>query len=200
MVVGTMGMIYSDTRQKPGHHDIKEKWWAEHGIELERVALTVNGHVANQAVAPAGDYCAEGSNVCVDTKASVDEVAGNINGKEHERFIAEIERAAAWGYRLVILVENELGYANMGDVLRWTNGHCVRCHKRRVTGKARGCNPNGKGKCPRHGTRKPIQGARLYKAMDTIERRYGCRFEFCAPDESARRICELLGVTVDERA
>lgn len=144
MVVGTMGMIYSDTRQKPGHHDIKEKWWAEHGIELERVALTVKGHAANPAVAPAGDYCADGSNVCVDTKASVDEVAGNINGKEHERFIAEIERAASWGYRLVILVENELGYANMGDVLRWTNGHCVRCHKRRVTGKAVAATPTAR--------------------------------------------------------
>lgn len=197
-----MPVVYEDSRQQVhsgDKHAVKHAWFAEHGIELVRTALTPKGHAANPAVAPAGDYCAEGSNVCVDTKASVDEVAGNINGKEHERFIAEIERAASWGYRLVILVENELGYANMGDVLRWTNGHCVRCHKRRVTGKARGCNPNGKGKCPRHGTRKPIQGARLYKAMDTIERRYGCRFEFCAPEDSARRICELLGVIVDDQ-
>lgn len=193
-------MIYEDSRQQAGRHEIKHAWFAEHGIELERVALTVKSHAANPAIAPAGDYCTDGSNICVDTKASVDEVAGNINGKEHGRFIAEIERAAAWGYRLVILVENDLGYTNMGDVVRWVNGHCVKC---RFVAKQDepGCNPmDNKGKCRKHETRKPIQGARLYKAMSTIEKRYGCRFEFCTPEESAKRICELLGVDYASRA
>lgn len=189
--------IYEDSRQQVhsgDKHAVKHAWWAAHGVEVERVALTLKTHAARPEIAPAGDYCADCSNVCVDTKASVDEVASNINGKEHGRFIAELRRAADAGYRIVILVENDLGYANLGDVVRWENGHCATCYMRRGNRPKATCDPRGDGRCLRHDTRKPIQGARLYKAMDTIERRYGCRFEFCAPNDSARRICELLGV------
>ncbi len=184
-----MSTIYEDTRQqvKPvDKHAIKHDWWRAHGVEVLRQKLSF------------GDYSADGSNVCVDSKANVDEVAKNINGAEHDRFIRECERAAQAGYRLVFLVENDLGYDNLGDVVRWTNGHCVHCGRnmeRNATGDCKPLDPHGK--CPRHGTRKPIQGPRLYKAMRTIEARYLCSFEFCAPDESARRICELLGVGYD---
>lgn len=180
------GTVVCDTRQHAGKHEHKAEWWAAHGVPTVARKLDF------------GDYMAEGSNVSVDTKRSVDEVASNINGRDHARFIRECERAARAGCRLVVLVENGLGYSNMGDVARWVNGHCARCRLNAANGKGGGCMPlDPHGKCPRHGTRKPIQGARLYKAMGTIERRHGCRFEFCAPEEAARRICELLGVEYD---
>lgn len=178
--------IICDTRQHAGKHGHKMDWWVAHGVPTVVRKLDF------------GDYMTDGSNISVDTKRDVDEVAKNINGAEHDRFIRECERAAQAGYRLVFLVENDLGYTNLGDVVRWTNGHCVHCGRnmeRNATGDCKPLDPHGK--CPRHGTRKPIQGPRLYKAMRTIEARYLCRFEFCAPSESAERICGLLGVEYD---
>ena len=181
------GAIHEDTRQQVhggvDKHAAKHGWWAGHGVDVRREKLDF------------GDYMAYGSNVSVDTKRNVDEIAQNINGKSHARFRRECERARDAGYRLVFLVENELGYENAGDVVRWENTHCAKCHMRARRGNEGGCRPlEPHGKCPRHGTNKPIQGARLYKAMRTMEGRYGVRFEFCRPEDSARRICELLGV------
>lgn len=176
-----MPVIIEDTRQQAGKHERKHGWFAAHGVELVRRKLD------------AGDYMREGSNITVDTKASVDEIAGNISAG-HRRFRAECERARDAGLRLVVLVENLNGYRSIADVSPWTNGHCAACFKYR----RKMCDPRGGGGCARHGKRgKPIQGDRLAAAMSTMQRRYGVRFEFCAPDESARRICELLGVNYE---
>ena len=179
--------IYIDTRQHKGKHETKHRWFAEHGVMTKRRKLDF------------GDYMADGSNRSVDTKASVDEIAQNINGKEHARFRRECERARDAGHRLYILVENGHGYESMGDVVRWTNGHCAACHLRATDKRPDGCKPlDPHGRCPRHGTLKPIQGARLYKAMETMGNRYGVRFLFCAPQDAARIVCELLGVDYEE--
>ena len=131
----------------------------------------------------------DGSNITVDTKASLSEIAGNISS-QHRRFRNECERAAAAGLRLVVLVE-ERGYSCIADVCAWTNNHCAYCSWR----KSRKCDPKEPGKCPRHRTaQKPIQGKRLAAAMQTMSDRYGVRFEFCDPRDTGRRICELLGV------
>lgn len=192
-------ILYEDTRNKRGKHELKHEWWSAHGVKVVRASLTAKTHEIDTAIAPAGDYCTKTSNVCVDTKRNVDEIAGNINGKQHKRFIAECRRAANAGYKLVVLVENELGYERVSDVLRWTNGMCVHCGKRAISGKTGGCKPlDPRGKCAKSGKMKPIQGTRLAKAMSTIESRYGCRFEFCSPQESAKRICDLLGVPYDD--
>lgn len=176
-------LIFSDTRQHAGKHEIKEKWWADHGVAVHRAKLDF------------GDYMAEGSNVSVDTKRNVDEIAQNIGGKSHGRFRRECERAAAAGYRLVVLVENGEGIADVSDLLCWTNGHCRACS----FAHARKCRPHDpRGKCAKHGTMKPIQGDRLARAMSTMAARYGVCFRFCAPEESARTVCELLGVDYDE--
>jgi len=172
-----MPTIIEDTRQQKGKHAIKHEWFAAHGIELERRKLD------------AGDYMRDGSNITVDTKASIAEIAGNISS-QHRRFRAECERAAAAGLRLVVLVEQR-GYTCIADCNTWVNDHCAACSYRR----SRQCNPHSGGGCPRHHTHmKPIQGDRLARAMQTMSDRYGVRFEFCAPKDSARRICELLGV------
>lgn len=176
-----MAVLQTDTRQQRGKHDIKNEWWASHGVSTVRSTLDF------------GDYMVEGSNISIDTKRNIQEIAQNINGRGHDRFKRECIRAAAAGYRLIILVENRDGITSIDGVRAWTNEHCMRC----VHLRNKACDPQGSGKCMQHGTRKPIQGERLARAMSTMSERYGVRFEFCDPHESAKRICDLLGVRYD---
>ena len=179
-----MPTIYEDTRQqiyktdKPAH---KHLWWDEHGVDVKRRKLET------------GDYATDTSNVLVDTKRDVAEVAQNIGGRQHSRFKRECQRAQDAGCRLVVLVENLHGYTQISHVNAWLNSHCACC----VHYKRKSCIPRASGKCLKHGTRKPIQGDRLARAMSTMSKRYGVRFEFCKPSEAARRICELLGVAYE---
>lgn len=186
-------ICWEDTLQQSGKHEIKHDWFAKHGVEIKQTRFDGKHGVPVSF----GDYYREGSNVVVDTKRNVEEIAKNINGRNHDRFKRECQRARDDGYRLVVLIENRNGYTQLSDVCRWTNTHCVKCKYKKTTG----CKPHeAQGNCPRHNTRKPIQGARLYKAMQTMSERYGVRFEFCKPSEAAQRICELLGVSYERDA
>lgn len=161
-------------------HAVKHAWFAAHGVEVVRRKLDF------------GDYMAEGSNVSVDTKASLDELSGNL-GRGHRRFRAECERARAAGCQLVVLVETRQA-STIQDVRTWTNGHCRKCRTRGVAG----CDPLERaGGCPKHHTAKPLQGARMADTMEAMERHHGVRFEFVDPRGSAARICELLGIESD---
>ncbi len=176
-----MIQIYEDTRQQQAHgdkHANKHAWWTSHGIEVERLKLEF------------GDYIrADGSsNIAVDTKRSLDEVAGNV-GREHERFVRELERAREAGWRLVILIEAGGRYKDLQDVNGWVNGACQRCQYYKM----KSCKPHGAPACKRY-RRKPMQGVQLYKIMRTLERKHGCIFEVCPPSKAAQRICDLLGV------
>lgn len=174
--------IYVDTRQQEGKHELKHQWLKDHGYELVRKKLDV------------GDYMlAERFAISVDTKRDMDEVAMNINGRNHARFREECKRAMAQHIQLVVLVENHYEFDRIEDVAAWTNGHCKSCRRHYE----RGCNPHGPGKCPRHHTNKPIQGPRLAKAMKTMEERYGVRFMFCHPRQTGAMIDAILkgGIT-----
>lgn len=178
--------IIVDTRQQAGKHEKKHRWLEGHGCKLVRRKLDV------------GDYMAAGNDgMSIDTKQDVDEIAMNINGRQHARFREEIKRAATLGVRLIVLVENIYGYGRIEDVAAWTNTHCKMCALRYQT-HGRACNPRASGKCPRHKTNKPIQGARLAKAMKTMEARYGVEFRFCHPNDAGRVIYELLGGGSDD--
>lgn len=147
-------VIIEDTRQQSGKHDIKHNWFVTHGISLVRSKL------------PFGDY-APVPKVSIDTKRDIDEIAGNICGKEHKRFINECKAARDAGCKLFILVENELGISDISQVHTWENPRSVYSD---------GC----------------IQGPRLQKAMETIQERYGVTFMFCSPEESAQMITRLI--------
>ena len=168
-------VIYEDSRQQVNHHNNKNAWWAAHGIEVVRKKLDF------------GDYMVDGSNVSIDTKKDVQELAGNL-GRDHARFTRECERAAAAGYRLVILVEQHPEYNGVGAGA-WTNGLCARCRR---------CNPRDRGRGCLKYRFKPIQGPQLAAIMSTMERKYGVRFEFCSRRDTAKRICELLGIEVGD--
>lgn len=171
--------ILIDTRQQAGKHVHKDEWWDAHGVATERRKLSF------------GDYAVDGSNVAVDSKQRIAEVARNACSADHARFARECDKARAAGYRLVVLVENDEGVSELADLVRWTNTHCVHCAYRcREL-----CDPSSTSvNCRRHRTRKPPQGVTVMRALRTMELHHGVRFEFCRPEDSARRICELLGV------
>ncbi|MBQ9004053.1 MAG: hypothetical protein IJ087_19595 [Eggerthellaceae bacterium] len=137
-----------------------------------------------------GDYMTRDSNISIDTKRNIDELAQNV-GRDHSRFKREMKRAADAGCRLIVLVENSDGYTNMGDLCRWTATHCRKCKYF----KSGACMPmQNEKKCIKHGTVKPLQGARLYKTLNTMCNRYGAHVEFVSPENAAKVICERLGV------
>ena len=167
--------IVEDTRQQKGKHERKHRWWEANGIEVVSRKLDFGDYVLD----------VESPSVSVDTKRDVAEVAANISG-QHERFKRECLRARDAGCLLVVLIENTDGFERVDDVARWTNGVCLRCGR---------CDPHALGKCenPRHkSTRKPVQGARLAKAMQTMCERYGVEFVFCHPRDAAKIITEIV--------
>ena len=146
--------IIEDSRQKADKHDLKHESFSALDVNLVRCKL------------PWGDY-ANIPPISIDTKENMDEIAANICGKEHTRFINECKAAKEAGCKLYILVENTLGISDISEVHKWINPRII-------------YSPN----C--------VQGARLQKAMETIQERYGVSFQFCNPEESAQRIMELL--------
>ena len=177
-------MLYCDTRQHAGKHDAKMRWWEAHGVDTEVRKLDF------------GDYMTDGSNISIDTKRGVAELAQNVR-RDHARFRREIERANEAGCRLVVLVENTDGITRVADVRSWRNPHCRSCKVRRHAG----CDPMAStGGCARHRTVKPIQGPQLAKTLGTMEERYGVEFAFCRPQDAARIICERLGVLYEQDA
>ena len=172
-------IIYEDTRQQAGKHEAKRLWFEEHGVEVVRRKLD------------AGDYACDTSNVLVDTKRGLSEVAMDV-GRDHDRFAREMERARDAGCRLVVLVEVGWPYRTTEDVANWTNDACRRCeHYRRVQ-----CDPLATRRCKRYRS-KPMLGSTVAKIVRAMERDYGCRFEYVNPRYAARRICELLGVSYE---
>ncbi|MBR3158410.1 MAG: hypothetical protein IKF14_05140 [Atopobiaceae bacterium] len=170
-----MPVIYVDTRQQKGKHEEKHGWLLSHGVSLERATLRT------------GDYRTGCSNVLVDTKAHMDELAANLT-RDHARFARECDRASEAGCRLVILVEEDV------EPWEWTNGRCRTCKYRvRLC-----CHPRQRGEaCGRYGTAKPTQGNTISKTMASMSAKHGVIFDFCDKSETGRKICEWLGVDYD---
>lgn len=167
--------IIEDTRNKIGRHAIKNDWWAAHGVSVVRRKLDF------------GDYMTEGSNVSIDTKKDVQELAGNL-GRENDRFARECDRARDAGYRLIVLIEELEAYNDREKVKLWTSRVCRTCRK---------CDPHKTKTCKARRF-KPINGERIAKSMTTFEMDHGVRFMFCKREDTAATICRLLGIEVDE--
>lgn len=113
-----------------------------------------------------GDYCRP-PEVAVDTKASIAELAMDID-REHARFRRELIGARDAGVRLYVLVENDAGVTDLSSLALWTE-------------------PDADFRL-----RKCIEGKRLAKACRTMSDRYGVMFLFCAPEDAARIVTEIL--------
>ena len=99
--------IIEDTRQQEGQHRHVAAWMRSHGVDFAPRARAL----------PYGDYMREGSNISIDTKKDLDELAGNL-GREHARFARECDRARADGYRLVVLTEAGERYNDVAELSR----------------------------------------------------------------------------------
>lgn len=168
-------IILCDSRQQEGKHDTKHKWFEDNGIELRRTKLYV------------GDYTLPtDQSICVDTKKDIQELIGDICGKSHERFKAELIRAQEADIKLVILVENEAGWVNkkqtawndlvtcLDDLFKWKNPRLFIFDK-------------GKQKYPR-----ATRGATLAKICYTMQQKYGCEFRFVDAKKSGEEVIKIL--------
>jgi len=115
-----------------------------------------------------GDYALP-PKVSIDTKQNMGEIAQNIGGSaaEHKRFRNELILAKQIGCKLFVLVENLDGISELSQVQWWTNPRLKEC-------------PTA------------IDGNRLYKAMCTMQERYGVTFLFCKPEQSGAIIERIL--------
>lgn len=116
---------------------------------------------------PVGDYTLPlDHSICIDTKKDLLELSSNVC-QQHARFIKELEYAKELGSQLIILCEHSSKIKCLEDVKEWKNPRLQ-------------YNP------------KALDGEKLHKILATIEKRHGCRFEFCSKKETGQRIIELL--------
>lgn len=147
-------ILLEDTRQQAQKHKAKHEWFEKNGVEVVRTKLAV------------GDYSLPtDQSVCIDTKAGLLEVCGNVT-QQHRRFVEELDLAKKLGIQLIILCEED-GIVALEDVKRWVNPRLRRSPK-------------------------ALTGEKLYKILKSIEERHGCRFLFCRKEEAGRMIVQLL--------
>lgn len=114
-----------------------------------------------------GDYMSlDNPKLIIDRKQNLLEVSNNVC-QDHERFRAELKRASDAGIHLIILVEHGESIKTLEDVIFWEN-------------------PRSKM------SPKAMNGERLYKVLNTIERKYGCEFLFCDKENTGNEIVRLL--------
>lgn len=168
-------IILEDTRNQVGKHDLKAEYFEKNGIEVRRTKLYV------------GDYTLPtNQSVCIDTKKDIQELIGDICGKQHERFRAELVRAQESGIRLIVLVEDDGGYCDykktiynkpvtcLDDLFHWKNPRLFIWRK-------------GKQLYPT-----ATKGMVIAKACITMQQKYGVEFQFCKKADAGKRIINLL--------
>lgn len=114
-----------------------------------------------------GDYTLPNNqSICIDTKRDLQELAQDVC-QQHERFRAELVRAQEAGIHLIVLCEHGGGIKSLEDVYFWVNPR-------------------------RQHSPGAISGQRLFKILNTMQEKYGVRFEFCDKRQTGRRIVEIL--------
>lgn len=147
-------------------------------------------------------------NVAVDTKFSIEELLGDIIGKQHERFRDECILAQNNGIKLYILVENKGGLIkftndiynqtiiNLDMLSSWKNPRLfIMENSNEVIGYFKNGKPRYKRiqKYPR-----ATRGEQLMKACYTMQEKYGVKFLFCSPDEAGEKVSSLLNMKQED--
>ena len=198
-----MGLvILEDQAQKLEKHKIKNAYWQKNHIDVMRYPLPVGDYIIGsekvmdviarkklRGIQPKKMDFLGTYDVCVDSKFDIQELISDICGKQHDRFRDECILAQNNGIKLYILVENKKAaitkdiwnptIRDLSELHSWKN---PRLFIRR----------NGKQLYPN-----ATRGITLQKACLTLEKRYGCRFLFCTPEESGEMIVRLLNGQVD---
>lgn len=191
--------LISDKAQQSGKHVIKERWWANNGIEVLYHPLPVGDYVlVNDKIADVIKRKADRGietkkmdfvgtyDVVVDTKRDLNEIEGDIIGKSHARFRDECILAQNNGIKLYILVENTNGIKSIQDVFRYTSTRRLRWLKYNKL------HQEGKALNVPIPAKPPVSGEQLAKAMLTMQLKYGCTFLFCTPTQAGEKVIELL--------
>lgn len=167
-------ILLEDTRQQTGKHDLKHKWFEEHGVEIRRTKLYC------------GDYTLPtNQSICIDSKQSCMELIQDMQ-TDHVRFRSELQRAQEAGIKLYILVENDFQWISQKKNIFNTPVRCIKDLYRWKNPRAF-IFKNGKQAYPNC-----AKGSWLAKCCTTCEDKYGCKFVFCKPDESAEMIIKIL--------
>ena len=165
-------VIQIDTRQQMGkkHHKVKEQWFLDHGHEIVKSKCLI------------GDYvCPSNGSVSVDTKQNCTELYNDLI-TDHKRFSAECSNAQKYGIKLYVLVENDKGFKEPRDILNWKNPQMYQYWKAKRKAEKEGKKP----------PKPPASNVQLIKIMHTMSKKYGVEFLFCATEEAASIIVELL--------
>lgn len=142
-------------------------------------------------------------NVTVDTKKDIQELVGDICGKQHARFRDECILAQNNGIKLYVLTQNAGGLIggtkdiynptikSLEDLHSWKNPRLfVMKPTKEIIGYYK---TSGKPKYKRI-QRYPTatKGATLMKACMTMQKKYGVEFVFCHNRDQGRLVLELL--------
>lgn len=198
----TLITILEDTRNKVGEHVRKNEQLRSLGYAILRSKL------------PAGDYALMTDlSTVIDTKKDIQEIYGNLIGKEHDRFRRECLLCRENNIRLVILCEHM--YADTMDELKKMIGMAERS--------IQAYKNNGYRQAPqkyykalrdlKHNMEYPVycledvatwqnprlrespkavNGDQLYKTMVTMSEKYGVQWEFCDRLHTGQKIVQLL--------
>lgn len=208
-------ILISDTRQQKGKHKQKEQYWEENGIEVIYAPLPCGDYIlGNEKVMDViqrkekrgmnpekADFLGT-FNVAVDTKKDIQELVGNVCGKQHERFRDECILAQNNGVKLYVLVQNAGGLIKgtrdiynptiraLEDLHKWRN---PRLFVTKPTDKIIGSYKNGRPIYKRiQKYPAATKGATLMKVCMTMQRKYGVEFVFCHDSEQGAKVLELL--------
>lgn len=194
-----MNLIIEDKGQQENKHLAKHLWFDKNGIKWERYPLPVADYIlANEKVLDVikrkeargmevkkmdfiGTY-----DVAVDTKKDIQEIIGNICGKQHARFRDECILAQNNGIKLYVLIENVDGVRSLDDLFKWSNPRIARYNKIKYM------HSIGRWLQVALPKTKPTSGQTLAKAMFTMQSKYGVKFLFCKPSEAGALILKLL--------
>ncbi len=212
-------LLLEDKGQQDGKHVEKSQYWKRKGIDILQVPLPVGDYaiandksidvisrknkrgIAIKKMDFLGTY-----DVCVDTKKDIQELVGNVCGKQHERFRDECILAQNNGIKLYVLVQNAGGLirgtkdiynstvTKLDELKGWKNPRLfVMMNSDEIIGHWKNGNPRYK-RVQRHPS--ATKGETLMKACKTMQEKYGVEFVFCHNSEQGARVLELLGMEV----
>lgn len=119
-------------------------------------------------------------------KVLIQELLLDFYEQRHGSFHRELKRAENSGIKLFVLVENEDGITNLEEIKDWENPRLHRYNKIAYMHRI------GKWKNIPLPQRPPTDNLTLFKALCTIQKRYGVEFLFCKPSEAGEKILSLL--------
>lgn len=128
-----------------------------------------------------GDYMNyDNPRLIIDRKQNLTELCSNITA-DHERFREELIKAQELDIKLVFLVEHGPDIRCLEDVIWWVNPRSYKRVKNIATGKWKAIET------------KATTGETLFKTLKTLNKKYGCEYQFCDKENTGKRIIEILG-------